>query len=253
MTGLSRERFAEAVRLEPAEVGLACLLIGCETEPDLDVDASLAQLDDLAAKARPQVQEHGLEVGMRRALSGFSGSAEDYQDVRSSLLHEVLRRGRGLPVLLSVVWCEVAARIDQIALPLGHPGHVRVCLGDPLDTFVVVDPFRGGLAVDVDPEPVLQSNDLLLRILTNIRVLAQEQGRSLDSARTQLWATELSLLLPSHPLSLRKERGELLSRLGDFTGGARELESYADLIEGADPAGADAVRQHARLARSRLN
>jgi regulator of sirC expression with transglutaminase-like and TPR domain len=253
VTGLSRERFAEVVRLEPADVGLACLLIGCETEPDMDVDAGLEELGALAAKARPLVREHGLEVGMRKALGHFQGSADDYQDVRSSLLHEVLRRRRGLPVLLSVVWCEVAARIDEIALPLGHPGHVRVCLGDPFDTYVVVDPFRGGLAVEAPPEPVLQPNDLLLRILTNIRVLAQEQGRSLDAARTQLWATELSLLLPSHPLTLRKERGELMSRLGDFTGGARELEAYADLVEDADEAAAEAARQHARLARSRLN
>ncbi|MCW2542990.1 MAG: putative transcriptional regulator [Frankiales bacterium] len=253
MTTRSRERFAEVVRAEPADVGLACLLIGCETEPDLEVDRWLSELDDLAATAKPLVRELGLEQGMRRALGSFSGSAEDYQDVRSSLLHEVLRRGRGLPVLLSVVWCEVAARIDQIALPLGHPGHVRVCLGDPLDTYVVVDPFRGGLAVEAPPEPVLQPNDLLLRILTNIRVLAQEQGRSLEAARTQLWATELSLLLPSHPLALRQERGDLMSRLGDFTGGARELEAYADLVEDTDPAAADAARRHARLAISRLN
>jgi regulator of sirC expression with transglutaminase-like and TPR domain len=250
MTGLSRERFAEVVRLEPADVGLACLLIGCETQPDLDVDACLSQLDDLAAAARPLVTQHGAAEGLRQALGAFGGTPEDYEDVRSSLLHEVLRRRRGLPVLLSVLWCEVADRIGVVAVPLGLPGHVMVCLGDPLDQHVVVDPFHHGVVADAPADPVLHPVDLLLRVLTNIRALAARQGRSLDAARTQLWATELSLLLPRHPMDLRKERGELLARLGDFLGGARELESYASLLPEAD---AEAVLQHARLARARLN
>lgn len=253
MTTGSRQRFAEVVRLEPPDVGLACLLIGCEREPDLDVDRWLGELDALAVIARPLVREHGVEEGLRQALRDFGGSADDYQDVRSSLLHEVLRRRRGLPVLLSVVWCEVAARVGALAVPLGHPGHVRVCLGDPLDEHVVVDPFRGGVAVAAPAEPVLGPVDLLLRILTNIRVLAQEQSRSLEAARTQLWATELSLLLPHHPFALRQEHGALLARLGDFVRGAEELEDYAGFVEDADPAAAEAARRHARLARSRLN
>jgi regulator of sirC expression with transglutaminase-like and TPR domain len=249
MTSWSRERFAEVVRTEPADVGLACLLIGCETEPDLDLDGPMAELDALAEQAQPLVRTHGLEEGLRRALGDFGGTARDYEDVRSSLLHEVLRRRRGLPILVSVVWCEVADRLGEVVLPLGHPGHVRVCVGDPLDEHVVVDPWRGGIAVDVEPHPVLPPVDLLLRVLTNIRLLAARQ-RTLEAARTQLWATDLSLLLPSHPLELRRDRGELLSRLGDFQGGARLLEDYAGLVDEVE---AEKALRLARLARSRLN
>jgi len=253
VTRASRARFAEIVHSEPVDVGLACLLIGCEVEPDLDIDASLAQLDDLARRARPYVETSGAAAGLRQALAGFQGSPDDYDHVRSSLLHEVLRRRRGLPVLLSVLWCEIAARLDIVAVPLGLPGHVMVCLGDPFDEHVVVDPFHGGDPVEVAAEPVLQPADLLLRVLTNIRALAARQPRSLDVARTQLWATELSLLLPHHPLVLRRERGELLVRLGGFAAGARQLEEFAALVEDVDPTAAVETRQHARLARAQLN
>lgn len=246
MTASSRERFAQVARAPAPDVALACLLLGCEVEPDLDLDASLAALDGLAARV-------STAADLRRALQGFAGSAEDYDDVRSSLLHEVLRRRRGLPILLSVVWCEVAARAGVDAVPLGLPGHVLVRLADHTGAHVVVDPFAGGRTVAAPTEPVLEPVDLLLRVLTNIRVLAGRQARSLESTRTRLWATELSLLLPRHPLALRQERGELLVRLGDFAAGAEELEEYADAVEDADEEAAATSRRQARLARARLN
>jgi hypothetical protein len=69
----------------------------------------------------------------------------------------------------------------------------------------------------------------------------------------RLWAVELSLRLPRHPVALRRERGELLVRLGDHLGGAEELETYALVVDGADEPAADAARREARLARAQLN
>jgi hypothetical protein len=251
VTAASRARFAEVVRAERVDTAIACLLMGCESEPDLDLDASVLVLDALAETARPYVQRLGAAEGLRVALggqAGFGGSPADFEDLRSSLLHEVLRRGRGLPILLSVVWCEVASRLDVRAVPLGLPGHVLVLVGD-----VVVDPFRGGALVDAPHGPVLEPVGLLLRVLTNIRVLTARQERSLETVRTRLWATELSLMLPRHPVGLRRERGELLVRLGDHVGGAEELEDYASLVENVDEAEAEVARREARLARARLN
>jgi regulator of sirC expression with transglutaminase-like and TPR domain len=255
VTAASRELFADTVRTQPVDVARACLLVGCEVEPDLDLGVSLGVLDALADATRPLL-DRGPAEALRRGLgeeAGFGGSAADYEDVRSSLLHEVLRRGRGLPILLSVVWCEVAARLDVSAVPLGLPGHVLVCVGDPRGEHVVVDPFHRGRTVEVPAEPALPATDLLLRLLTNIRVLTGRQARSLESARTRLWATELSLLLPRHPLALRRERGELLVRLGDYAGGAAELEEYASLVDDVDETDADTSRRQARLSRARLN
>lgn len=268
----TRARFAEVVRSEPVDLGLACLLVGGETDPELDVDASLAVLDELAAAARPHVPpgcpSHVAAGGLRRVLGGFSGTPEDYGDVRSSLLHEVLRRRRGLPLTLSVVWVEVARRLGVVAEPVALPGHVVVAVG--AEDVVHVDAYAGGEPVPVtalaarvraatgaplrpeDLEPAAPV-DLLLRLLTNVRALAARSDSAILASRTRLWAVELSLLLPRHPFALRAEHGELLVRLGDHVGGAAELEAYADGIEDVDEAAAAVARRQARLARARLN
>jgi len=274
----TRARFAEVVRSEPVDLGLACLLVGGEVEPDLDVDESLAVLDALAAAARPLIPPGSppavVAEGLRVALgehAGFAGFAEDFEDVRSSLLHEVLRRGRGLPLLLSIVWMEVAARLDVPAYAVALPGHIVVVLGDAEDEHVVVDPFAGGRVLSPDAlqervqlmtgRPLTHDDlapvpaaDLLIRLLTNIRVLTARQPRGLTVAATRLWAVDLSLLLPRHPADLRRERGELLVRLGDFAGGARELETYAQVADSVDDdVAAGVARSEARLARAQLN
>jgi regulator of sirC expression with transglutaminase-like and TPR domain len=256
-----RKRFAEVVRSEPIDLGLACLLLGAEVEPGLDVDLSLGELDRLAGRCR--VSRFGVLAqaeGLRRGLSGFAGSAADYDLLGSSLLHEVLRTRRGLPLLLSVVWLEVAARLDVPAYACALPGHVVVGIGDPEDEHVVVDPFGGGQVMSAQEIAVrgglsapLRPDELLLRLLTNIRALTTRQPPSLAAARTRLWAVELSLLLPRHPLDLRRERGELLVRLGDHLGGAEELETYAMAVSDVDEKVSDAARREARMARAQLN
>ncbi|MHB8342183.1 MAG: hypothetical protein ACYDB7_13600, partial [Mycobacteriales bacterium] len=50
---MSRELFAAAVRTEPVDLGLACALIAREAHPTLDPAEPLAELDALAALARP--------------------------------------------------------------------------------------------------------------------------------------------------------------------------------------------------------
>jgi regulator of sirC expression with transglutaminase-like and TPR domain len=273
----ARTRFAETVRATPVDLALACLLVGAEVDDGLDVDTSLALLDALAATARPLVPTGATPAqaaeGLRVALGeqgGFAGFADDYGDLRSSLLHEVLRRRRGLPLLLSVVWVEVAARLGVPAYAVGLPGHVVVGIGDADGEHVFVDPFAGGRLVPrsdletrvlmttgaplaaphLEPMPAV---DLLLRLLTNIRALTLRQERTLEAARTRLWAVELSLLLPRHPVDLRREHGELRARLGDYVGGAEELEDYALVIEDADEQAAEQARREARQARARLN
>lgn len=270
----SRARFAEVVRATPVDLALACMLVGAEVEPGLDADEGLRRLDQLAAGARSDVPRRagvrGAAAGLQRALGereGFSGAREDYGDLRSSLLHEVLRRRRGLPLLLSVVWLEVARRLGVAASPVALPGHVVVAIGDLDGEHVLVDPFAagrllepddvhrmlGGPAAHAEPLRPLDDVDLLLRLLTNVRVLTSRLPPSLEAARTRLWATDLSLLLPRHSLELRRERGELLVRLGEHQRGARELEDYADLAAADDPAASAAARRAAHSARARLN
>lgn len=247
MTDASRALFAETVHADPVDLALACLLIGAEVEPTLELAQSLAKLDELAGAVDLTLAP---APALRAVLAGFTGDAHDYGDLRSSLLHEVLARRAGLPILLSVVWIEVARRRSIPAYGIGLPGHFIVLVAHDY-----VDPFGGGATVDVSevPENYLRpwaAHEILLRILTNIRVWAQ---RSSARARVRLWAVELSLLLPHHPPGLLRERGHVLVSLGDFARGARDLEAYADAVAAAHPATAEEVTLQAGAARARLN
>ncbi len=267
MSEQTRRRFAETVRAEPVDLGLACLLLAAEADPGVDVEAALAELDALAAHVPvPAGGDPARQAGaLRAALATFAGSGEDYLRLESSLLPEVLRHRRGLPILLSVVWLEVARRAGIPAYGVGLPGHFVVAVGRPGDS-VLVDPFRGGrplgegdvVALVHDAGATLRPEhlapwsapDIVLRVLTNVRAWAASDPMR---ARTRLWAVQLSLLLPRHPVELRREHGEQLVRLGQFAAGADELATFADAVDPVDARAAETARREARLARARLN
>lgn len=252
-------------------MALACLLIGCEVYPDLDVTPALARLDELGGSLRAELpaaaSAYDQAVAVRRLLGdreGFRGYGDDYGDLRASLLHEVLERRRGLPILLSIIYVEVARRAGVPAYGIGLPGHFIVGIGEPA-RLVLLDPYVGGritslpelsgrvpgdaaALTDADLAP-WSPVEIVARVLNNIRVLSARSG----DVRTRLWAADLALLLPSHHVELRRERGELRARLGDYLGAATDLELYADAVSGVDEDLADKALTEARLVRSRLN
>ncbi|THA29073.1 tetratricopeptide repeat protein [Streptomyces sp. A1277] len=268
-----RRRFAEEARAERPDLALLCLLVAAEADPALDahgVDAAQIELDRLAG-----LLPYGLRGGHAWASAlaellgeryGFEGASADYQRLESSLLHEVLRRRRGLPILLSVVWIEVARRAGAPVYGVALPGHFVVGFGDPAER-VLADPFAGGRPLtDQDAELLVTSAtgerwepssveparplEVVLRILNNIRAWAAARP---EHTAVALSAVELSLLLPSHPARLRYEHAQLLVRAGEFLRGAEEMEEYARVVEDIEPAVAESVRHSARAARALLN
>jgi regulator of sirC expression with transglutaminase-like and TPR domain len=246
------------MRSTEPDLGLACALIGAEVFPDLVVADALASLDALADAATPYLLSGEEAAGLRRALAddaGFRGYGDDYGDLRASLLHEVLRRHRGLPILLSVVYLEVARRCRVPAAGIGLPGHFVVSVAGQL-----VDPFYGrlvsrpeltervGPVTDEDFEP-WPAGAIVTRVLANIRAASTRH----DKLRTRLWAVELSMLVPSHSVVLRKERGEILIQLGDYLAAAAELEAYSEAVAPVDPEAADHALRAARMSRARLS
>ena len=272
-TAASRRRFAEEARSERPDLSLLCLLLSAEADPELgddDIDAAQIELDRLAGQLpyRPGgAREWAAALAeLLGARCGFMGTPADYQRLESSLLHKVLRRRRGLPILLSVVWIEVARRAGAPVYGVALPGHFVVGFG-ARDEQVLTDPFAGGqLLTGEDAEQLVAGSsggtispsmltptdplNIVLRILNNIRAWAAARPERSDVA---LWAVELSLLLPSHPARLRYERAQLLVQRGDFLAGAAELETYADVVTTVEPTTADRVRDQARAARAMLN
>jgi regulator of sirC expression with transglutaminase-like and TPR domain len=274
--GDPRGRFAAEARSERPDLSVLCLLMGAVADPSLGehgVDAGQIELDRLAGQL-----PHGPKdpLGWARALAGllggrygFHGSPADYQRLESSLLHEVLRRRRGLPILLSVVWMEVARRAGAPVYGAALPGHFVIGFGDPLDPGgrVLADPFAGGRVLsEGDAETMVRAAtggplepsmlvpaatvDVVTRVLNNIRAWAAARR---EQSAVGLWAIELALLLPSHPARLRYEHAQLLIQRGDFLRGALELETYADILEAVEPATAGTLRGRAKAARAMLN
>ncbi|MFF5333003.1 tetratricopeptide repeat protein [Streptomyces sp. NPDC013181] len=268
-----RRRFAEEARAERPDLALLCLLVAAVADPELDargIDEAQIELDRLAGQlpygvrgARAWASALAELLGERY---GFEGAAADYRRLESSLLHEVLRRRRGLPILLSVVWIEVARRAGAPVYGVALPGHFVVGFGDPAER-VLADPFAGGRPLsDQDAELMVTSAtgerwepssleparplEVVLRVLNNIRAWAAARP---EHTAVALWAVELSLLLPSHPAALRYEHAQLLVRSGQFLRGAAAMEEYARVVEGVDPDAAEAVRRGARAARALLN
>nr|WSZ14800.1 transglutaminase-like domain-containing protein [Streptomyces canus] len=268
-----RRRFAEEARSERPDLSSLCLLVGAQADGALDdtaIDAAQIELDRLAGQLpfRPG-GPRSWAVSLRELLGdrcGFRGTPVDYQRLESSLLHEVLRRRRGLPILLSVVWMEVARRAGAPVYGVALPGHFVVGFGPPEEQ-VLADPFDGGRVLSggdaellvagatggsLDPSMLSPADPLGLvqRILNNVRAWAAARPERSDVA---LWAVELSLLLPSHSARLRYERAQLFVQRGDFVQGAIELDAYAEVVAAVDEPAAARVRQQAHAARARLN
>ncbi|GAA2124720.1 transglutaminase-like domain-containing protein [Streptomyces synnematoformans] len=281
-----RARFAEEARAPRPDLALLCLLVGAETGPGLDedgIDGVQIELDELAG--RLPYAPGGPRAWARAAAEllgercGFRGTPGDYRRLESSQLHEVLRRRRGLPIMLSVVWMEVARRAGAPVYGVALPGHFVVGFGPPpvgpaatdppaADEPVLADPFDGGRLLSLADAESLAAEatggaplsaatltpadplDIVRRILNNIRAWAAQRPEQSD---VQLAAVDLALLLPSHPARLRHERAQLLVARGDFAAGAVELEEYASVIAAMEPQAADSLRRQARAARARLN
>jgi len=268
-----RRLFAEEVRSERPDLTTLCLLVGAAADGTLEdsgIDAAQMELDRLAGQVpyRP-----GAPLAWATALHQllgvrfeFRGTPGDYQRLSSSLLHEVLRRRRGLPILLSVVWMEVARRAGAPVYGVALPGHFVVGFG-PAEDQVLADPFDGGRVLSGGDAELLVAGatgaslepgmlvpaaplEVVSRVLNNIRAWAAARPERSDVA---LWGVELALLLPSHSARLRYERAQLLVQRGDFLTGAAELEAYAEVVAVVDEPAADRVRGQAQSARAMLN
>lgn len=249
-----RDRFGDLVRssafAEGAGLSTACLLIAAESRGGLEgaaldtfLDHHEAQLDDLGRQVALNPHDP------RAALGGFHGDSACYLSLESSLLPDVLRSQRGLPILLSVVWLEACRRAGVPADGVPFPGHYIVRIGGSGGR--LVDPFAGGApSARVSEDPPIASNPQTVdRILHNIRAWAGDGSR----AGTRLWAVELSLLLPTPMVSLYRERAEALAKLGQFALAATAYEDYAQMAADYLPADAERALELSKLMRARLN
>jgi regulator of sirC expression with transglutaminase-like and TPR domain len=155
MEANSAERLKRLMSGTESDLNLAeaALLLGKEEYPDLDVDAYLKRLDQLALTIQQRLPPRSNAADVILALNeylfeelGFTGNADDYYDPRNSFLNEVLDRKLGIPITLSVVYLEIGKRLGLPLEGVSFPGHFLVKYATD-EGEVVLDPFAGGMPV----------------------------------------------------------------------------------------------------------
>jgi len=242
------DEFSRAIRGANHEVDLfgAAMLVarlGGSAAPPHEV---ARRLDAMAERVRDYAGEYPSAEALAHAIdfelftrSGFRGNTEAYTDPRNSYLDQVVERGLGIPITLSLVYMEVAARAGLECDGIGYPGHFIVRYGYP-ESPVYVDPFQQGARLDreeliarlraqdfsaANPEACLSAvtrRQMLQRMLYNLRAIFR-QSRDLER-----WHATLELLLRIEPwnASLTGERGMLNYRLGHVESAMADLEAY---------------------------
>lgn len=223
-----------------------------EEYPQLPVEPYLARLEVLAEEARDRLgreraplivlQEVVANLFERRKLRG---NREHYYDPRNSFLNDVLDRGLGIPITLSIVLLEVGWRLGLKLEGVNFPGHFLVRYrGDALE--LLVDAFDGGrirFPEEARPGPggrqvegnlrTATKRDMVVRLLANLKGVYHRAG---DYGRA-LGAVDRILVVSPTARAQIRDRGYLLARLGRDEEAVAQFELYLVLAPAAGDAG----------------
>jgi Transglutaminase-like superfamily len=214
--------FAALASRPDAQLDELSVAMAAEFRP-IDAAGVLAELDALGGELREVVAagEPGPVAEARAcgellgARHGFAGDRERYDDPDNSMLDRVLERRRGLPILLSVVYVEVARRAGVALAGVGLPGHYVVGHFGA-DPPMLMDPFAGGEPLEVrQPDPLVRPwspHETAMRMLNNLVGSFQRRGDIGAAIR----AGELRMTLPADEAleeSLRADLRAMQARL----------------------------------------
>lgn len=229
------------------ELARAALLVAAESDPNMDVDRELRQIEAWAEELRGRMDPEWNNLQKLARLRsyvfdelGFRGDRRHYYSPSNSLLHEVVKRRLGIPVTLGIIMLELGWRIGLPFEGVGFPGHFLVRLaGEPAD--LLLDPFRRGMSVHPeDCKQMLQEatggklefeaglvasigkKAMLTRLLTNLKGAYLRNG---DDALALSAVDRLLVLDPEDDDEVR-DRGLLLYRLQRYGPALDCLQRY---------------------------
>ncbi len=231
----------------------AAIALAQDDDPTLDIQAVLAQVDEMADRLRRRLPDDAVALQRLRQLNayffhemGFAGNVNNYHDRANSLLPVVLRTRRGIPISLAVLYLELASQVGLKASGVSFPEHFLVKVSLPRAE-VVIDPFTGQSLSRDELDERLQAyrrrqgkdgeaaplglylqaaspREILARMLRNLKVLHRAAG---DWPRLAQVQQRLVLLLPSD-WDERRDRALVLAELGLHAQAAEELALYLD-------------------------
>src|SRR5512132_828027 len=207
-------RFEDLAASPDATLDLLALALAAAFRP-VDAARALATLDELGEEVAGVLRPAGTPEAQALALStvlgtrhGFRGDTDQYDRPENSMLDRVLQRRRGLPILLSIVYVEVARRASVPLAGVGLPGHYVVGhFGAPEP--LLLDPFGGGVWITPEvPASLVRPwtpHETAMRMLNNLVPAFQRRGDLASALR----AAELRLALPADAHERDHVRAEL--------------------------------------------
>ncbi|ERT04754.1 tetratricopeptide repeat family protein [Lyngbya aestuarii BL J] len=268
----ARQRFYQEINHSNQQIDLAkaALYIAQEQFPELEAEDYLNALDEMAAEVLERLDEERYPLRVIQTLNQylfedleFRGNDSNYYDPNNSYLNQVIDRRTGIPITLSVVYLEIAKRINFPMVGIGMPGHFLI-RPEFEGVGIYVDVFnRGEVLFPEDCEAKLAevygqrvklrpqflspvtSRQILARMLTNLKVIYMNAGEILKAVSA---IERILLLFPEAP-NERRDRGILYYQLERWTEARQDLENYLK----NQPQAQDAVIIRQLLARMNSN
>jgi regulator of sirC expression with transglutaminase-like and TPR domain len=267
MKNATGDALFELAQLENDQIDLAkgALLIAKDAYADLDIEAYLQRLNQMAEELQSQIGNEADTSDQINRLNhylfevqGFAGSSQEhYYDPRNSYLNEVLERKTGIPITLSVVYMEIGKRIGLPLVGVGFPGHFIV---KHRDLEAVIDPFkRGQILSDEDlserltqifREPVsvhprflqaVTNKEILARMLRNLR---QIHFRQEEHEKAVNVAEQITWLAPQSAQDYR-DLGYLYYQVNAYGKSLASFNTYLRLSD--DPPDQEEISRNIRL------
>lgn len=257
--GIARQCFYQEINQPDEQIDLAkaALYIAQEEYPEMEIEPYCHALDTMAEQVKERLPSERYPLKIVQAINrylyqdlGFAGNLVDYYDPRNSFFNQVIDRRMGIPITLSLVYLEIAKRLDFPMVGIGMPGHFLI-RPEFEGAGIYIDAFNGGeilfeedceqrlsqiygRPVKLQPELLAPVNRqrFLIRILSNLKLIYLNQG-NLPKALSIV--ERLLLVQPDAPIELR-DRGLLYYQMGRWQEASHDLLAYLNQVPTAEDA-----------------
>lgn len=253
----ARKQFEQAVKFSnpTVDVARAALYMAQEEYAELDVEQYISSIDRMADEIREHLPPEPYPLRIIKCINaylydtaGFCGNQVDYYDPDNSYFNRVLDRKTGIPITLSLVYLEIAKRLNFPMVGINMPGHFLI-RPEVEDMDIFVDPFNDGDVLfrqdcqdrlvklygeDMELRPeffdVVSPRLFLARMLRNLKGIYLQQ----DEWEQALAAVDRILLLLPDELMEQRDRGLICYQLGDWIEARHDLDHYLDCCPEAE-------------------
>ena len=225
----------------------AALSLAQDAYPDLDLQGALAEIDELVVRLQrrmPADADIKQKVGILNRFFfrelGFGNNLNDFLDPDNSHLNVVLKRRRGIPISLAVLYLEMAEQIGVPVRGVAFPGHFLLRMELESER-LILDPFKEGKEMNaadlrqllksivgqnaelsVDYYNVVPNREILVRLENNLKKRLIEGE---DYGQAILAAEAIGAFSPDE-YRIYLDQGVLHAKLGHNQQAVAALETY---------------------------